>query len=136
MKEKGLLCVSPKTVKSLEFTEKALTLKLRVMFLSCLFIWLWAIYSLSQVYSFIFCVWRFEIPWSQNFLSALEFYEKRSRYDHVFHHPKLVMQGIKPLYIILQLTFISDDILMVLNFNQVFKVILIKVYLCSLVGIQ
>ena len=36
MKEKGLLCVSPKTVKSPEFTEKALTLKLRVMFLLAL----------------------------------------------------------------------------------------------------
>lgn len=52
----------------------------------------------------------------------------------VFHHPELVMQGIQAS-LISWLVFISGSF-MVLDFNQVFEVILITVYLCFLVGIQ
>lgn len=61
--------------------------------------------------------------------------KKKHQDDHpVFPHPELVMQGIQTS-LILGLVFISDSF-MVLDFNQVFKVLLIKVYLHFLAGVQ
>lgn len=86
----------------------------------------------SQDYSVIFCIDRFGIPWWAEFLSAMEFYEKNIKIMMLsFTILSWLCKPFRPIYTILWLTFISDSFI-VLDFNQVFKIILIKVYLCFL----